>query len=79
MRIEHKKTGSFVAIDDQGNRYTVEIITRFETYHGSEGTKTVPGTVALQLEDGTPVNRIDKGKYQTLDGLDLTSTDPNAP
>ena len=70
-------TGSFGAMDDQGQKHRVFVYTDYDDDgHGG----TVKGQPKLQLSDGRLVNRIAKGEYETVDGqLKLRSNDPGAP
>ena len=70
-----KVTGSFTARDTRGNAYTIVITQRVD--HG-----IVSPIQRLQTSEGSPVNRVSRGKYQILGGLhsiDVTSDDSEAP
>jgi len=64
-------TGSFVATDDLGRKFTVHIY-----------KKLISGEHNLRLSDGTHVNRLDKGQYEVVQSngrLQLRSDHPEAP
>ena len=78
--VEHTKT--FTAHREDGAEFTVlEFTNIFET-RNRQGVSRVEGTKSLELEDGTSVNRLEKGKYEIVDPFDrntiITSDDPNA-
>jgi len=81
MSIRHQQTGSFVAVDDNGNEYTVLVITPYSRTEGTEGSGEVECSSEFKLADGRPVLRFGQGQYRigSTTGTKLTSTDPQAP
>ena len=77
MRKEFKAKGN------DGHEYVI-IGTRPDidvTDSGSQGYReTILGICKWELENGTPVNHVSKGKWVTRDqSMHFTSDDPNAP
>jgi hypothetical protein len=70
-----KRIGLFDAVDSDGKTETIEIYQQIKLLAGYQ----VPGVFILKLRDGTDVNRIEKGAYETPFGRKFTSSDPNAP
>lgn len=84
MAMRTNQVGSFVARDEEGRKYTINIL----TYTVNVGNRTDPNaeregmTSSLRTVEGKAVNRLDKGKYEMLHpvrNVRLTSDDPNAP
>jgi hypothetical protein len=74
-----KQIGSFVAKDSHGNQHTITVSQKFieaVDQHG-EHWGELPGLKSLET-DGRPVNRLEKGQYQIVGGVLLTSDDPRA-
>jgi len=78
-----RQTGRFVATGANGKRYHVNVFTEcVSTGRDLDGnSQELEGIKSLKLDDGTHVNRIDQGRYQTvgLVEVELTSDDPAAP
>ena len=52
-----EKTGSFVAVDESGNRYNIEIFTTFTEHTPVSGPATwLPGSIAHKMQNGNDVN-----------------------
>lgn len=81
---EHRRVRSFEAKDEYGKRYIINHFAVDLVCTDLSGTTSrVPGMPYLRTGDGRHVNRLDKGRYeiftlQHLNGLVLTSNDPNA-
>jgi hypothetical protein len=68
-----------MATDPQGNRYYLHVFTEYADASDSGGPGEIPVRAIIKTQDGQPVNRQDKGKYEiAATGLELTSTDPAA-
>jgi hypothetical protein len=80
MAKRRKEIGSFVAIDSAGRQYTVCISVEIIVSGGFEGGSETEGMRRLSIGsiNGERINRISKGHYATLAGVQLRSTDPNA-
>jgi hypothetical protein len=77
MRQERK---SFVAREPGGTSHIIRVFVDILDVTDTGGPGTIDGQISLQTTDGTPVIRIDKGRYKTLGSdVEFTSTDPNAP
>jgi hypothetical protein len=80
MTIGH--TGRIVATGTNGKRHHVNIFTEYVSTARDLGgdSKELEGMKRLKLDDGTLVNRIEQGRYQTvgLFEVELTSDDPDA-
>jgi hypothetical protein len=76
-----KKTGSFMALGDDGRRYIIYIYTHFS----NAGTFADPNAVhegmkEFRTSNGMAVNRTEKGKYKIVQtGVILISDDVDAP
>ncbi|WAC08899.1 MAG: hypothetical protein OS130_06880 [Thermodesulfobacteriota bacterium] len=58
-----RQTGRFLAVGDDGRRYTVYVYTDFiET--GENQKTVVEGLKELRTSDGLTINRLKKGEYQ---------------
>lgn len=81
MQKETRHDGSFIAIDDDGDEYIIELFTQIndkgtfdDPYATSEGLKI------LKTRDGASVNYLSKGKYEIVQtGVVVQSSDPDAP
>lgn len=79
MQLHHR--GTFEAVDENGKRYTLH---RF-VERGSVGTLSNPGAtsdnglIEVKTASGETLDYLEKGRYQLVSGVILTSTDPNAP
>lgn len=77
-----KLKGTFIAKDDDGQEYVVEIYVNLIDVgtHDDDPNATIEGMKSLLTEDGLHVNRIDKGEYLVVQtGLRLHSDSPHAP
>lgn len=75
-RSKKRKTATFAAHTEDGHQVTIHEITEFLEVGTPDETS---GLAELLTDDGRPVNRIEKGKYQLVaTGEILTSDDPNA-
>jgi len=76
-----KHTGSFRAVDEEGNEHTLDIwTTMIETPTRGDPDARIEGLKELRTEDGLAVNRMEKGKYQVVQtGQILRSQDREAP
>jgi hypothetical protein len=77
-----EQRGSFFAVDGEGRRHKVLIYVDVKEVRTLDGSTQKDGRPFLQLEDGTHVNQIEKGKYETAGAIvdfTLTSNDPSAP
>ena len=77
-------TGSFIAVDDDGNEYTIGIyrdVIDTTTHHSTRREQTYSSLATLLTDDGRHVNRVDQGAYEIVGHpmIPLTSTDPSAP
>ena len=76
-----RKIGQFIAIDENGRRYTILIFTNVI----KAGTLENPnmeeeGETELRTFEGMAVNRLEKGKYQIAQtGIIIQSDSPDAP
>jgi hypothetical protein len=75
-----RRTDYFPARGDDGADYTIDIYMDFRPA-SSPGTapEESTGFTALRLRDGPRVHPMEKGVYQTGNGLILRSDAPNAP
>jgi hypothetical protein len=69
------------ATDGAGQAHTLYVLARvIQTPDGSSGpSSTLSQVWELQTSDGRGVHWIAKGRYQTIDGVTLLSSDPHAP
>jgi len=76
-----QKRGSFRASGSDGQTYTIDIwVDVLDAANSLDPNAKIDGLRSLRLKDGTRLNRVAQGHYQTVDGqLDLTSPDPSAP
>jgi hypothetical protein len=74
-----KQTGSFEATDSNNRRYTIQILRQYSSSAILDETGATGKTMRLQTPDGQLVHRDGKGRYHLASGLDLVSSDPNAP
>jgi len=76
-----KKTGSFLAMGDDGYRYTIYIYTHFIDAGTLENPKAVlQGIKEFRTSNGLAVNWIKKGKYEIVQtNVVLSSDDVDAP
>ncbi|MEW6651025.1 MAG: hypothetical protein AB1453_12665 [Chloroflexota bacterium] len=76
-----KLKGRFVATDDKGQDYAIEIyVDIIDASTHDDPNSTVEGLKSLQTDDGLHVNRISKGEYLIVQtGLRLHSDSPDAP
>jgi len=76
-----RKTGQFIATDENGRRYTILIfrnIVKAGTFENPN--KEVEGIGELKTFEGMAVNRLEKGKYQIVPtGIIVQSDSPDAP
>ena len=81
MPPEERHSCSFVATDDAGNEYTVDIYTEIiDAGSHDQAGEVLEGIKRLCTEDGMAVNRIKKGIYQVvITGEIIKSDDPDAP
>ena len=77
-KTNHTLTASFPAQDSNGVKYVIQVFTPTHSFGSSQGGGSVQGTASLFTDTGEEVNRLDKGKYETLSGVFLTSKDPDA-
>jgi hypothetical protein len=71
---------SFTAVDDQGNAHRLQVVTTFRTWHGPDGPMEEVVRLDFKKDDGQPVLRLEKGKYElVMSKTVLHSDDPNAP
>ncbi len=78
LRKETRLTRSFVATDDAGKRYNVNVHTKFEIWLNSDTgeVQEVPKIPTVTTDDGVHVNVIGKGVYELFDiGVVLRSTE----
>lgn len=81
MLKEIRSDGSFVAVDDDGKKYIINLFTQIN----DEGTFEEPhatseGLKILKTSDGGSVNYLDKGRYEIVQtGIVIQSSDPDAP
>jgi hypothetical protein len=77
-------TGTFVATDNSGNEYTINVLQR----EHDTSTEWDPRTMAaddlkeLWTDDGRAVNFVATGVYDIISGakmIRITSSDPDAP
>lgn len=80
---EERVVDQFNARDAAGNTYQIQVVRGFAgpdaTSAGGPGSADI--RLELRTEDGRPVNRIDFGTYQIVDGANSTeiwSADPKA-
>ncbi len=80
-RQTHRKTGSFIARDPDGNELEIEIWTSFTRRQALGGhMATMAGQPRLYTADGKDVRQVRKGRYEIVEsGAVLTSSDPKAP
>ena len=75
-----RRTGSFVAYDDQGQAETIFEYTDFVDASHFRGRAQVEGMKALRLANGDPVNCRKKGEDEVVaTGRRLKSSAPDAP
>ena len=82
-----QQVGSFPAVDNDGNKYTVNMYRKIidnPDHASSVPTQTLGRLTELRTSDGRSVKRIDKGSYEIIGLLGnpttrITSGDPNAP
>jgi hypothetical protein len=79
-KIITKQTGSFTAKTADGRNITIYIFTNFiEVATRGAGSQQVENLKSLRTANGEHVNRVEKGKYVTVEsGRELTSDDPDA-
>ncbi len=77
--IRHK--GSFIAVDEDGHEHRLHVLVEIIDAGSKDDTNAeLEGLKRLQTDDGRPVNRRGKGKYEIVEsGKVLTSDDPSAP
>ena len=78
---EVRRTGSFVAVDNEGNEYTIHVYTKIldASTMGNLGAEK-EGEEILITDEGLSVNRLKKGEYQIVQtGEIIYSDDPDAP
>jgi hypothetical protein len=78
----YKLTSSFVAVEKNNNenKHLIKVLTDFIEIETRGGKETIEGMKKFITNNNKSVNRIDKGEYQIINGLnptDLISTDPN--
>lgn len=78
-RTYQKLTNRFVATDKDGNEYQMQVWTTFIEWRCLGGESGVRAGMKELRANGEAANYVEKGKYQTIWGVDLTSTDPNCP
>ena len=73
--------GRFVAIDDNGQDYVIEIyVDMIDVSTLDDANASIEGLKSLQTDNGLHVHRIDKGQYMLVqNGLRLHSDSPDAP
>jgi hypothetical protein len=71
---------SFLAHDEEGNEYVIEIYEYWAdaSTHDNPSGKVKSGKKRL-VSNGEHVNRIEQGKYELMNGVILTSEDIDAP
>jgi len=81
MKKWKEKTGEFVALNQSGEEIVIEVYTLFSETRDNTGTHPLAGPKELKTANGEFVNRLEKGRYATVDAPDdeLTSDDPDAP
>ncbi|MGA2705903.1 MAG: hypothetical protein ABSH35_33080 [Isosphaeraceae bacterium] len=81
VRRETKHVGSFVATDDAGEEYVLDVFVDFRYDLMRPGQKTVTrGIKEIKTQDGLSMRQTGEGTYQVAEtGLVLHSSDPNAP
>jgi len=76
------KTGSFVAVDQQGHMIRVltsQMMIDVRT-HSDLHAPPMPGMMSLCLQDGKSVNKVGQGVYEVVQtGAILRSDAPDAP
>ncbi len=75
-----RKLGSFIAVDADGNQYTIHKFKKSQKV--SSGEMIPVGTWILKTDDGRLVSYKGKGQYEILtNGLSIpiSSSDPDAP
>lgn len=80
MPTKTEKTGSFIAKDESGKEYRINIFTTYLKSH--ERDEWDPLNINLKLDNGIAVNKVsdDPGEYETVDvpPMKLHSDDPKA-
>ena len=76
-----KKTGSFMAVGDDGRRYIINIYTHFiKAGTFDDPNAVLEGMKEFRTSNGMAVNQIEKGKYKIVQtGVNVTSDDVDAP
>jgi hypothetical protein len=76
-----RKMGQFIAVDENGRRYTILIYTNLIKAGTFENpSMEVDGMNELKTFEGMAVNRLEKGKYQIVkSGIIVHSDSPDAP
>lgn len=80
-RQTHRKTGSFIARDTDGNALEIAIWTSFTRRQALGGhMATTAGRPRLYTTDGRDVRQVREGQYEMIAScVLLTSNDPTAP
>lgn len=75
-----KKLGSFKAKDTAGNQFTIMVYREVIEVSDLSGSDTMAGDYLFRSADGTPVDRLGKGRYQILrqPPVEVTSDASNA-
>jgi len=75
-----QRESSFEAIDQWGNRHTLNVyVGIIDAGTNDDPDAEIEGLRSMQTADGDFVNRLEKGRYQVVgSGLILTSSDPGA-
>lgn len=81
--IEERIVDEFAAQDAEGNGYQIQVVRGFPRPNLTSPGAAEPADIRLKLRtsDGRPVNRVDFGTYQIVDGSSSTeiwSSDPKA-
>ncbi len=73
--------GSFAAVDNGGNSYTIHEYMKVTHGRGSSGSHSSPNAHDLRTDDGRHVNRVSKGVYEIMgfETIRVTSDDSAAP
>lgn len=79
MKRTTRKTSEFEAVvDATGKTLRIYVFTTFVDTSDRAGRSEAPVSIQLQLANGTHVNKVDDGKYETVEwpAVAMTSSDP---
>jgi len=71
---------SFIAKDKKGTIFILkEYSSNLDVPSHDEPDARIPGMKEIRMDNGLPVEWIEKGKYRLFNGLEVFSDDPKAP